>query len=242
MLLATTTEPATLDAMVSRRAAGVPLEQVVGWAEFAGVRVTSAPRGVRAPTSHRGVGTSCGGRDPTRCRCARPVLRDRSHRRRDRRSGPGRTAVGQRCRPGGRAVRAGEPCRVRRRRAARRCGRRGSESPPRRRRRHRGERAVRALGRGATTYRPRRACTSRGPRSTAASTDWACCGGSRRGREYWLRPGGWLFTECALDQADAGRAQYCATRGLIASAAYDSDLEVAIVAGHRPIDGDHLRR
>ena len=40
--------PAELDAMVARRAGGEPLEQVVGWAEFAGLRVLVDP-GVFVP-------------------------------------------------------------------------------------------------------------------------------------------------------------------------------------------------
>ena len=40
--------PAELDAMVSRRAAGEPLEQVLGWAGFCGLRITVAP-GVFVP-------------------------------------------------------------------------------------------------------------------------------------------------------------------------------------------------
>lgn len=40
--------PAELDAMVARRAAGEPLEQVVGWAEFCGLRVLVGP-GVFVP-------------------------------------------------------------------------------------------------------------------------------------------------------------------------------------------------
>jgi release factor glutamine methyltransferase len=40
--------PAELDSMVARRAAGEPLEQVVGWAEFAGLRVLVDP-GVFVP-------------------------------------------------------------------------------------------------------------------------------------------------------------------------------------------------
>jgi release factor glutamine methyltransferase len=39
---------AELDAMVSQRAAGLPLEQVLGWAEFCGLRITVAP-GVFVP-------------------------------------------------------------------------------------------------------------------------------------------------------------------------------------------------
>jgi release factor glutamine methyltransferase len=40
--------PAELDAMVGRRAAGEPLEQVIGWAEFCGLRIAVAP-GVFVP-------------------------------------------------------------------------------------------------------------------------------------------------------------------------------------------------
>ena len=39
VLASTAASPAELDALVARRAAGEPLEQVVGWAEFAGLRV-----------------------------------------------------------------------------------------------------------------------------------------------------------------------------------------------------------
>ncbi|MFE2561132.1 putative protein N(5)-glutamine methyltransferase [Streptomyces sp. NPDC059352] len=39
MLLAAASGPGELDAMVERRAAGLPLEHVVGWAEFGGLRV-----------------------------------------------------------------------------------------------------------------------------------------------------------------------------------------------------------
>jgi release factor glutamine methyltransferase len=40
--------PAELDAMVDRRAAGLPLEQVLGWADFCGLRIIVAP-GVFVP-------------------------------------------------------------------------------------------------------------------------------------------------------------------------------------------------
>ncbi|MGW0118679.1 putative protein N(5)-glutamine methyltransferase [Streptomyces sp. NPDC003327] len=48
MLLATAAGPAELDAMVERRASGLPLEHVVGWADFAGLRVDVDP-GVFVP-------------------------------------------------------------------------------------------------------------------------------------------------------------------------------------------------
>jgi release factor glutamine methyltransferase len=40
VLLATSSDPAELDGLLARRVAGLPLEQVVGWADFCGVRVT----------------------------------------------------------------------------------------------------------------------------------------------------------------------------------------------------------
>lgn len=48
MLLAAAETPAELEAMVERRAAGLPLEQVVGWAELCGLRVVVEP-GVFVP-------------------------------------------------------------------------------------------------------------------------------------------------------------------------------------------------
>jgi release factor glutamine methyltransferase len=48
LLMSAARTPAELDAMVGRRAAGLPLEQVVGWAEFCGLRIVVAP-GVFVP-------------------------------------------------------------------------------------------------------------------------------------------------------------------------------------------------
>ncbi|TVZ06176.1 putative protein N(5)-glutamine methyltransferase [Trebonia kvetii] len=48
LLFATAATPAELEALVERRAAGEPLEQVVGWAEFCGLRVFVDP-GVFVP-------------------------------------------------------------------------------------------------------------------------------------------------------------------------------------------------
>jgi len=48
LLMEAARTPAELDAMVGQRAAGLPLEQVVGWAEFCGLRITVAP-GVFVP-------------------------------------------------------------------------------------------------------------------------------------------------------------------------------------------------
>ena len=48
LLLTEARSPAELEAMVGRRVAGVPLEHVLGWAEFGGLRITVAP-GVFVP-------------------------------------------------------------------------------------------------------------------------------------------------------------------------------------------------
>lgn len=48
LLLGEATDPAELEAFVARRVAGEPLEYIVGWAEFAGLRVSVAP-GVFVP-------------------------------------------------------------------------------------------------------------------------------------------------------------------------------------------------
>jgi len=48
LLIATARGPEELDAMVERRAAGLPLEQVLGWAEFFGLRIAVDP-GVFVP-------------------------------------------------------------------------------------------------------------------------------------------------------------------------------------------------
>ncbi|QKV95086.1 putative protein N(5)-glutamine methyltransferase [Streptomyces sp. NA02950] len=48
LILTTARTPAEIDAMVDRRAAGLPLEQVLGWAEFRGLRISIDP-GVFVP-------------------------------------------------------------------------------------------------------------------------------------------------------------------------------------------------
>ncbi|MGA8017045.1 MAG: putative protein N(5)-glutamine methyltransferase [Candidatus Dormiibacterota bacterium] len=50
LLIAAARDPSELDAMVERRAAGLPLEQVIGWAEFCGLRILVEP-GVFVPRS-----------------------------------------------------------------------------------------------------------------------------------------------------------------------------------------------
>src|SRR6266581_4844482 len=48
LLMSAARTSAELDAMVGQRAAGLPLEQVLGWAEFCGLRISVAP-GVFVP-------------------------------------------------------------------------------------------------------------------------------------------------------------------------------------------------
>jgi release factor glutamine methyltransferase len=240
VLLATSTEPATLDQMVSRRASGVPLEQVVGWADFAGVRVIVHPR-VFVPRR----------RTEALVRAAVAVTQ------------PGATVVDLCCGTGaiGAAIAAAVP-------ALRlwasdvdplavRCARENLAALGADVRHSDVDHAVPVHLRGhvdvitanvpyvpstEVAYLPTEARVHE-PRT---ALDGGVDGLSVLRRvaaqaRYWLRPGGWLFTECALDQADAATA-VLRDAGLIATAANDTDLEVAIVAGQRRIDDDHLRR
>ncbi|MEK8226029.1 hypothetical protein NKG05_08035 [Oerskovia sp. M15] len=43
LLLAAASSPADLDRMVARRVEGLPLEQILGWAEFCGLRIVVEP-------------------------------------------------------------------------------------------------------------------------------------------------------------------------------------------------------
>lgn len=57
-LLVAEAAPGELDAMVARRAAGEPLEQIVGWAEFMGLRIALEP-GVFVPRFRTGFLAAC---------------------------------------------------------------------------------------------------------------------------------------------------------------------------------------
>ena len=77
--------PAELALLTRRRLAGEPLEHVLGWAEFAGLRVAVEP-GVFVPR-HRSefLVDEAVGRGPRRARRRRPLLRFGGDRRRPRR-------------------------------------------------------------------------------------------------------------------------------------------------------------
>ena len=240
VLLATTTEPATLDEMVSRRVGGVPLEHVVGWAEFAGVRVRVYP-GVFVPRR----------RTEALVRAAVAVTR------------PGAVVLDLCCGTGaiGAAIATAVPG-VRLwasdvDQAAVRCARENLAAFGADVQHADVDDAVPTYLRGGVDI-----IVANVPYVPSAEVDYlptearmyeprqALDGGVdgldvlrrvAKRAQYWLRPGGWCFTECALDQAETAVA-VLRDSGLIAWAADDSDLEVAIVMGQRPIDGDHLRR
>ena len=196
--------PADLAAMVDRRAAGLPLEHVLGWAEFCGLRIAVDP-GVFVPRRRTEflVGQARARQPvarPTPSRRRRPVLRLRRGGCRAGR-GPGRSS----CTPST-------------------STRRGAVRPPQRRRRRWAgvqRRPLRAAARrrcGAAstswsptrpTFPPRRsgcclprpACTSRGWRSTVARTGSTSCGGSPPRRRRWLARAGTCWSRPASRQA-----------------------------------------
>ena len=88
MLQAAAVDGDRLERMLARRVVGEPLEQVLGWAEFCGLRIAVAP-GVFVPRRRTEIlverAAQLLGRRRAPCR-RRPLLRDRGHRGRDRRS------------------------------------------------------------------------------------------------------------------------------------------------------------
>jgi release factor glutamine methyltransferase len=240
VLLATTTDAPELDAMVAARSAGMPLEQVVGWANFAGVRVRVHP-GVFVPRR----------RTEALVRAAVAVTRS------------GAVVVDLCCGTGaiGAAIATAvpdlrlwasdvEP-------AAVECARENLAAwnavvvlgdmdeaiPP-------------ALVHGVDVlvanapYVPSGELEFMPLEARAYEPRVALDGGADGLRvlariasraPLWLRPGGWLFTECAVRQADRAEVMLRDAR-LIASVVHDHELDVAVVAGQRHTDDDHLTR
>jgi release factor glutamine methyltransferase len=240
VLLATTTDPTALDTMVSRRATGVPLEQVVGWAEFAGVRV-AVQAGVFVPRR----------RTEALVRAAVAV------------TDPGATVLELCCGTGaiGAAIATAVPS-VRLWASdidpvAVRCAQENlavfqaevvlgdvDDALPSQLRD--GVDVLVAnvpyVPSAEVDYLPAEARMHEPSTALDGGVDGLAV--LRRvavRAPYWLRPGGWLFTECSQEQADAAAA-VLRDAGLVASVAYDDDLDVAIVSGQRSIDDDHLRR
>ena len=230
--------PAELAVLVDRRAAGEPLEHVLGWAEFCGHHYAVDPgvfvprrrteflmwqAAARPSLAGRAARRAAGGR-------GRPVLRlGRAGRGAGRGAGPGRAAR-RRHRPGrgARAPAATWPPRTAgstRATCTSRCPRRcaaGSTScwptcptcPP------------------ATSgcCPPRPGCTRRGWRSTAARTGWTCCGGWRpRPRPGW-RPAVTCSSETSVRQAELA-AEIVAGHGLAAQTVVSSEWNSAVVVG-----------
>ena len=206
LLLDAATDDADLARMVAERVAGTPLELVVGWAEFCGLRIVVAP-GVFVPRQRTGALVRPSRRGlRRRRRRRRPLLRDRRDRRRPRGERPGprgatpptstRTqspARGATCPP--ERVHRGRPLRRaagRRSVAGSRGGRQRAVRPDRR------DRADAARG-----ARPRAPDRPRRRRRTASTSNVRVIAGA----PDWLAPGGRVLVETSRG-AGAGTAPH----------------------------------
>ena len=184
LLIATARTPDELAAMVERRAAGLPLEQVLGWAEFCGLRIAVDP-GVFVPRrrteflvqQRRGLARPgaivvdlCCGAGAIGAALAAAMDRAEVHAAD---IDPAAVACARRNVPGGHVYQGDLyqplPARLR-----------GRVADPGR------QRAVRAHRRDRVPARPRPGPTSRWSRWTAARTAWTCCAASPP-----RRPAGW---------------------------------------------------
>jgi release factor glutamine methyltransferase len=231
VLFATTSDPERLDELVSRRATGVPLEHVVGWAQFAGIRLVVHP-GVFVPRQRTEalvrsvVAVVAGGATVVDLCCGSGAI-----------AAAIATAV-----PGVRLWASDvDPVAVS-------CARENlapfgaqvieadldaglpgalhaavdvlvANVPyvpsddidflPAEARLHEARSALDGGDDGLALLRRVAGCASR-----------------------WLRPGGWLFSECAIEQAPAA-VEAVGAAGLSAGVQCDDDLEVAVVTGRR---------
>ena len=231
LLIAAAQTPAELDAMVGQRVAGLPLEQVVGWAEFCGLRITVAP-GVFVPRR----------RTEFLVRAAVALAR------------PGAVIVDLCCGAGaiGAALAAAldradvhaadiDP-------AAVRCARQNlpggrvyqgylyAPLPA-------GLRGRVAILAANVPYVPSEEIGFLPPEARAHEPEAALDGGAdgldvlRRvaaGAAGWLAPGGYLLSETSERQASLAEAALEAT-GLTALVARSADLEATVVIGRRPV-------
>ena len=113
LLIEAASTPVDLDAMVDQRVGGLPLEQILGWAEFRGLRIGDRARSLRAASSHRVPRRAgpCAGWP--RARRRRPVLRFGCPRCGDSRGTGWRRVVCLGYRTCGCAVRRSKPRRLR---------------------------------------------------------------------------------------------------------------------------------
>jgi len=248
LLMSAAGTPAELDAMVIRRAAGEPLEQVIGWAEFCGLRITVAP-GVFVPRR----------RTEFLVRQAALLLRggDPPRPPREAMAPPGAVIVDLCCGAGAigaalaAAVEGAEVHAADIDPAAVRCARQnlpggrvyqGDLYAPLPAGLH-GRIAILAAN---VPYVPSEEIGFLPPEARAHEPRAALDGGAdgldvlRRvaagaaGHAGWLAPGGYLLSETSERQASRAEAALAAA-GLTARVARSADLEATVVIGHRPV-------
>ncbi len=231
LLMSAARTPAELDAMVGQRAAGLPLEQVLGWAEFCGLRITVAP-GVFVP------------RRRTEFLVRQAVALAR----------PGAVIVDLCCGAGAIgaalavAVEGAEVYAADIDPAAVRCARQNLPGG----RVYQGDlyaplpaglRGRVAILAANVPYVPSEEIGFLPPEARAHETRAALDGGAdgldvlRRvaaGAAGWLAPGGYLLSETSERQASLAEAALEAT-GLTALVARSADLEATVVIGRRPV-------
>ncbi len=231
LLMSAARTSAELDAMVGQRAAGLPLEQVLGWAEFCGLRISVAP-GVFVP------------RRRTEFLVRQAVALAR----------PGAVIVDLCCGAGAigaalaAAVKEAEVHAADIDPAAVRCARQNLPGG----RVYQGDlyaplpaglRGRVAILAANVPYVPSEEIGFLPPEARAHETRAALDGGAdgldvlRRvaaGAAGWLAPGGYLLSETSERQASLAEAALEAT-GLTALVARSADLEATVVIGRRPV-------
>ncbi len=240
VLLATSTDADELDAMVTSRASGLPLEHVVGWALFCGVRIVVQP-GVFVPRRR----TEALVRAAVAVTAAGAVVVDLC-------CGSGAIGAAIATQVSGVRLWASDidP-------AAVRCARANlaafdsqiktgdlDDAIPRHLR-HRVDVLVANVPyvpSAHTEYLPAEARLHEPRIALDGGVDGLDVLRRIAARStHWLRPRGWFFTECTPDQVDTAMDEL-RNAGLVATVTIDHDLEVAIVAGQRGVGDEDLTR